>query len=335
MTMKSKHVKAKDPTLADQYNDLVDDVNSLAKAQHETELKLRNQRKTATPFLAVVNNEASGGDGEYDEWDEVYRNDANDGWVVIPGGRTEATTGQSLYEFTGAEGFTSSAPVWVYPSRDSQGNRRYMFFANFPAVIYAHLTSESSGEYAWAEMVNDFSAEKNGGLTSATTGFNASVYGLTGLPVAAGVGEDSMKVIIFPRPPSLASPNTETVWQAHPAIDKNGDFLLVNAGFGLQDGGQELAVVDAINESWDIEDQDAEDKEGARVAVIDTAGYTHPEDEETPGNMAVGWSEIKIDAGGRVIAYGEDILRTNTLADVKMCPAISVATANEIAGVYA
>jgi len=321
MTMKSKHVKAKDPTLADQYNDLVDDVNSLAKAQHETELKLRNQRKTATPFLAVVNNEASGGDGEYDEWDEVYRNDANDGWVVIPGGRTEATTGQSLYEFTGAEGFTSSAPVWVYPSRDSQGNRRYMFFANMPLCIYARLTSESSGEYAWTEMANDFSAEKVGGLTAATTGFNASVFGLTGLPVAAGVGEDSMKVIIFPRPPSLSTP--ETVWQAHPVIDKNGDFLSVNAGFGLQDKGAELPIVDALNETWNIEDQDAEDKEGARIAVIDTAGYTHATDEDTPGHIALGWSELKVDAGGRVLSYGEDILRTNTLADVNQCPAMS------------
>lgn len=127
--MKSKYVNKTDATKADHYNDLVDDVQSLETAHEHLASRVESVRPDAGPFLAQITQEAGG--GEYDQWQEVYRNAADGAWEALPGGRTHTTTGGSLFAaddqpdlWVGA----SSQPVVVIPTFTAEGVLQYRFF---------------------------------------------------------------------------------------------------------------------------------------------------------------------------------------------------------------
>ena len=328
--MKSKHVNKTEATKADHYNDLVDDVQSLEVSHESLSRRVAETRVATGPFIAEILTEAA--DGEYSAWQEVYRNTDNDGWEAMPGGRTHDTTNESVYEFSGKEGVSvgsGTEPVWVFPSNDSDGVRRYMFVSNLPTCIYAKLTSESAGAYGWAEWDNDFTDVKTGGLTSAITGFNASLDGLTGLPRPTATDAYNTKVIIFPRPPSDAP--AETVWQALMVHETDiADLTRRLVGDETTGFDDSTAIVEDVTE-WDIEGQQGADKVGANISYMSRLYYQHPI-SETSGKISTAFHQAIVDVGGRMVASKPQA--STVFATVKPCPPIPVSVANDIAGVY-
>lgn len=82
-------------------------------------------------FVARLDNEDSGGGGEYDEWAEVEADTETGALKTKVGGRTHTTTSESLWESNGVEGMPTGTYVLVH----IEGGDNILYIFEVPAGI--------------------------------------------------------------------------------------------------------------------------------------------------------------------------------------------------------
>lgn len=126
-------------------NALIDHLNALAARVDS----LEGRREPVKPFWAMLTAEASGGGGEYDGWKQVVRNSTSTGWADVSGGRTETTTGLSVFEVDSTPDLqvgTSDGTVGLcVPTMKGGGSLEYVFFPKTNAAVFAVNVSQTGG----------------------------------------------------------------------------------------------------------------------------------------------------------------------------------------------